>query len=239
MSSGAVALDVAHTVFLDALGPESAAAAFVDYYSVDGRYPGSEFLELGPFDNYSITSGDLVAIAMLGVNLAPRAVRLLLHPGAARSEISGLLAEESLSVDGDLRFATPQVLEIMAELHVLFTQVFTSEDSSPHDAHRCASALCTRKRPDLFPLTELRVLRQLGVASTRHERFDAWRLFGGLLDQGSVRDAIDVAEDRARTNPRVRFEGCMRRLRHLDIAVAMHVRSLGYPHDDVDAMNII
>jgi len=211
---------------VEALRPEAATPALAGYYAVDGHYPGALFLELGPFDNHGITSGDLVALAMLGVRITPRAVRLLLHPCATRSEITRLLDEESLSFDDDLRFATPEVLRTMEELHTLFSQVLANDDFSPPDAHFGASALCARKRPDLFSLTELQVLRQLGVASTRRERLDVWRLFRDLLDEDSIRNAIDVAEDRARTHPGVRFEGCLRRLRHLDVAVAMHVRAI-------------
>lgn len=211
---------------MGALRPEAAAPALADYYAVDGRYPGAAFLELGPFDNHRITSGDLVAIAMLGVRLAPRTVRLLLHPGATRSEITSLLTEESLSVDDDLRFATPNVLRNMEELHAVFSHVMANDDSLPSDAHCGASALCARKRPDLFPMTELQVLRQLGVASRRHERLDVWQLFRDLLNEDEIRAAIDVAENCARTRPGVRFEGCLRRLRHLDVVLAMQVGSI-------------
>ena len=229
-SSGAVLLDVVQPLIVDALRPEIAAPALADYYAVDGGHPGAAFLELGPFDNHDITSGDLVAVAMLGVSLVPRAVRRLLHPGAVRSEITRLLAEDSLSFDDDLRFATPQVLRTMEELHALFSDVLAADDGSLLNAGFGASAFCARKRPDLFPMTERQVLQQLGLAETGQARIELWHVLRDLLNDDSIRDSIDVAEDRARTLAAVQFEGCLRRLRHLDVAVGMHVRSIGLNH---------
>ncbi len=129
-----------------------------DYYAMDGPACGINFLDgTETRDESSITGADLFAVTSLGLDVSPRIGRRLLGDTAEYVPIARLLAEPQLAVGGTLDAATPDTLHVMRELHdaVLAT---TEGDAL------LASAICARKRPELFPVLDPLVLRRLQLS---------------------------------------------------------------------------
>lgn len=211
----------AHQLTMSALTAASSRDRFTRYYRRDGNHAGVTFLDVGPFDNYAITSGDMVALMTIDVTLPAYAIRQLLGPTRTAEAINRCLSEDELPIDADVRFAGVSTLRAMERLYLHIKTALSQSDVDQKDTWAAASKLCARKRPDLFPAPDRIVCEYLGLPRDGSYQAD-WQVFRYLISQRDVRDAIDVLVDHAIRQPGVEVGSATRYLRHLDVALRMH-----------------
>ena len=142
------------------LDDPSLVGRLTDYYATDSESCGVNFLDgTETRDESSITGADLFAVTSLGLTVAPRVARRLLADTVDYVPIARLLTEPQLAVGSTLDAATPDTLHVMRELHDAMLSV-TEGDAL------LASAICARKRPELFPVLEPSLLRRLHLSDS-------------------------------------------------------------------------
>lgn len=128
-------------------------AALLSYYDPDAAQAGTTFLDGTEGEHpETVQAADLFAVSMLGHPIAPPAARRMLHdtPWARRIETS----LRALPVQAVLDGAEPPPLQAMRALH---ESVLAAIDPRPDPAAQnrvTASAVCARKRPELFPVLD-------------------------------------------------------------------------------------
>jgi glucokinase len=153
-----------------------------DYYAADSSACGVNFLDgTETRDASSITGGDLFAVTGLGLTVVPRVARRLLTDTVGYVPIARLLAEPQLAVGSTLDAATPDTLHVMRELHDAMLSV-TEGDAL------LASAICARKRPELFPVLEPSVLRRLHLSDS--SVLACWRTLRATLAGPELRSRL-------------------------------------------------
>lgn len=211
----------AHTLTMTALTGEMSRDRFTSYYRTDGNYAGVTFLDVGPVDNYAITSGDLLALMTLNVSTPSYAIRQLLGPTRTKEAINRCLLERELPIDADVRFARASTLRAMERLYLQVKPALSQSDVHQKNAWVTASKLCARKRPDLFPVRDRIVCEYLGLLKNGNYQID-WQVFRYLISRRDVRDSIDLLVDHAMRLSGVELGSPVRYLRHLDVALWMH-----------------
>lgn len=214
------------------LEDDSAVDDLVTYYSREGNYAGTTFVDLGPSSPWDVTPPDLLALTLLSVQAPPYSVRKLLEPSPERNHVLRLLSEERLPMDADIATADNTTLLAMADLHDALKLYLSPSHSKAKNPWVTTSKLCARKRPDLFPVRDNVVCSMLGLGA--NYQVD-WQVFRHLLQATDVRERLDelvdcAAERGAATgNPNTR-------LRHLDAALWMRGarRALGKGSRDDD-----
>ncbi len=137
--------------YVDERDTDAAAALLRAYFSAEQPFTGSRFDPFGGggdrVDKNRITSSDLVAVSMLGVDVPPRATMALIE----NESLAARVATELARFDPGLRFATvePSVLATGGDASALWTLVHTS---APGMGRTKTSKLLARKRPHLFPV---------------------------------------------------------------------------------------
>lgn len=218
----------AHQLTMSALTGALSRDRFTRYYRRDGNHAGVTFLDVGPFDNYAITSGDIVALMTINVSLPAYAIRQLLGPTRTMEAINRCLAEDKLPIDADVRFAGVSTLRAMERLYLHIKAALSQSGIHQKDTWVAASKLCARKRPDLFPAPDRIVCQYLGLLRDGNYQAD-WQVFRYLISQRDVRDAIDLLVDHAIRQPQVEAGSPARYLRHLDVALRMHTGGMLTP----------
>lgn len=199
-----------------AVESEDAAKRLTAYYRGESNYAGATFSELNPNNPFTLGGSDLLAVHMLSVDIPQIAVRRLTEPCSTSAHLTRLLASEALAVDRNLQTAGLETLEAMSEFYVTVKGALHPVGAHTSNAKVTASKICARKRPDLFPIMDKRVLRLLGTWELRDYGTD-WQVFGYLLDDdvlmANVRDIVDDAASRDGVS--VGDPNCL--LRHLDV----------------------
>jgi len=211
---------------LEVVGSVLNSARVVDdvarYYNRDSNFAGATFLDLDPADPYAVTTGDLLAVTLLSVDIEPQAVRRLLELTPTNREVRQLLTEESLPLDADLAMADEATLLTMERLHLATKQALSLADAATKNRWVTASKLCARKRPDLFPVRDSAVCALLELSGARQNYQVDWQVFRHVIQNNEVRTRLDAVVDEAAKREGVNVGHPNRRLRHLDVALWMH-----------------
>jgi Family of unknown function (DUF6308) len=206
---------------LAALQHPEACARLKRYYSREGNYAGATFVEVGPFDPYSFTEGDLLALTLLEVQAPPVALRRILQPGVTRDRLNALVEEKSISIDADLALVEADTLLAMEELYLEVKQAVSRDGSTTANPWVTASKMCARKRPDLFPVRDNVVCGYLGILRAGGYQID-WQVFRHLIQSREVVSRLDELVSEAQADPDVNVGRVNNRLRHLDVVLWMH-----------------
>ncbi len=188
------------------------------YYRRESNYAGATFSELSPNDPFSIGGSDLLAVHLLSVDISPIAVRRLTEPCATSAHLNRLLASESLGVDLSLQTAGVETLEAMGGFYDGVKAALRPVGAKTSNARVTASKLCARKRPDLFPIRDKRVLQLLGTWKLRSYAAD-WQVFCHLLDDKDLMATLRDVVDHAAAMDGVSVGDPNGLLRHLDVAL--------------------
>lgn len=166
--SGVEELERAERGAVRALDLESAPQRVARYYDRDNPGAGALLTEMLPNDPGDIVAADLLAIGLLGVEVSATTVRRLLEPGAENTNVRARLRTLR---DVDLAVADAEDLEAMDDLYLDVRAAF-GPDAARDERTAAAAALCTRKRPDLFPLCAVNVRALLGTPPGADHRYD-------------------------------------------------------------------
>lgn len=152
------------------------------YYAPDGAECGTNFLDgTEACSPDAITAADLFAVTTLGLEVPAAVARRLLHDTAASAAASAGLA--GLPRDVTLEEATPAVRYAMNELHEAVLAAV--------GADVLATALCARKRPELFPVLDAATCRALRLPSASVPA--CWRVLRAVLRDREVRPGLERA----------------------------------------------
>jgi hypothetical protein len=128
-------------------------AALLDYYSPDNDECGTSFLDGSEIVSpEAVTAADLFAVTTLGLRVAPSTARRLLRDTPHAADIASCLAPSRLPLDATLAEAGPELLAAMTTLHDSMVSAVGARPDA--DAYTVATALCARKRPELFPVLD-------------------------------------------------------------------------------------
>lgn len=222
--------EVARAATWDALGHERAVGRMVDYYSREKDFAGSTFLSVGPFEANRFTSGDLLSLTLLQVQVSPAVLRRLLEPSPTGERLGAMLSSEQLAEDADLALADEETMLAMADFHVALKQALSASEAAHANPWVTTSKLTARKRPDLFPVRDSVTSRLLGIG--KNYEVD-WQVYRRLLQDDGIRNQLDQIVDEAASRPGVNTGSPMRRLRHLDVVLWMHARRGAEPRTEV------
>ena len=154
-------------------GSDDAAVELVrGYFRVDAIRPGGVAFTGSQFDIWAgggdkpdlanrFTDADINAVAMLSVEIPPRAVIEVLQRRAGT--LSALL--ELIPVDADLHDATPEMIGPNSPAWKLWEELAAVPDVGP----TTVSKLCARKRPRLLPVHDKYVEQFVGPTRTYWE----------------------------------------------------------------------
>jgi hypothetical protein len=185
--------------------PRALTDQLLAYYAPHGDECGTNFLDGTEFEAaYTITAADLFAVTMLGVAISPSAARRLLHDTPESARIEACLEPTRLPLDVTLAEATPQLVRAMVALHDAIVAAIDPGPAPGLDAHVAATALCARKRPELFPVLDQLLCAGLGLPSP-DSPVPSWLVLGSVLrdphlQQGLAR-TFTAAHARERGTP--------------------------------------
>lgn len=220
----------AHAATWDALSHVRAVGRMADYYSPERDFAGSTFLSVGPYEANRFTSGDLLSLTLLQVQVSPAVVRRLLEPSLTGERLRAMLSSEHLTEDADLAMADGETMLAMANFYVALKQALSASEAAHANPWVTASKLTARKRPDLFPVRDSVTSRLLGMG--KNYEVD-WQVYRRLLQDDGIRNQLDQIIDEAASRPGVSIGSPMRRLRHLDVVLWMHARRGAEPRTEV------
>src|SRR4051794_34459589 len=184
-------------------GSDDAAVELVrGYFRVDAARPGGVAFTGSQFDVWAgggdkpdlantFTDGDINAVAMLSVEVPPRAVIEVLLRRAGT--LSSLL--ELIPVDVDLHDATPEMIGPESNAWKLWEELAAVPNIGP----TTVSKLCARKRPRLLPVHDKYVEQFVGPTRTYWETMrqslaaDGWKLARRLENIGRVAGASHLS----------------------------------------------
>lgn len=155
-------LKTARTQALAALTGNGAVDAVARYYTPEGSYAGTLFLDVEPNDPFNVEAADLYAVTTLSMKLDARHGRLLLGDRDVRAGVHRQLRslDPSLPIT-DLEHGaggSADTLQQMYELHHRFRTLLAGGSQR----WVTAAKLCARKRPRLFPVRDNLVCVYLG-----------------------------------------------------------------------------
>lgn len=179
---------------LTMLGLGAADGRLVTYYDPGSDQPGTSFTDVEPVWPDRFTAADLYAAGLMGAQVHAGAGRRLIEIGPD-AQVCRLL--QGIPFEWTLRTAGPAQLTRMAELHRELKVVLTSDGTRGDEWWAAASALCARKRPELFPVRAAGVRRLLGVWSFDDFRVD-WQVYRSLLQDSEVERALATVVASAR-----------------------------------------
>ena len=189
-----------------------------EYYRRESNYAGSTFSDLHPNDPFSIGGSDLLAVHMLSVDIPQIAVRRLTEPSPTSAHLERLLRKETLGVERNLQTAGVETLEVMSEFYEGVRTALAPVGAKTSSAKVTASKICARKRPDLFPIRDKRVLTLLGTWDVRDYGID-WQVFRYLVEDDALMAKLREVVDRAAKVEGVSIGDPNGMLRHLDVAL--------------------
>jgi hypothetical protein len=162
----------------------------LDYYAPDGDRPGSSFLDGTECEHpYAVVAGDLYAVTMLGLRVGPAAGRRLLGETPEATRIGGQLA--ALPLDLTLAEADAATLDAMAGLHAAVLAAVDPRSIADAGSAVVATAVCARKRPELFPVLDAGFCGALGLPGAAAAP-QSWAALRHLLADGSAGAAVDA-----------------------------------------------
>jgi hypothetical protein len=179
-----------------ALRRPALTTALLDYYAPDRDACGISFLDgtesIAP---HVVVAGDLFAVTTLGLAVPPPLARRLLHDTAYAAAVSGCLSPSRLPLTATLAEAEPRTVAAMTALH---NAVLSACRLLPDvDAHTVASALCARKRPELFPVLDGALRGALGLPDGATPA-QCWLVLRDLLRDPGVAEPLERAFASAR-----------------------------------------
>ena len=147
-------------------GGESAKSS-IDAYFFKNAFTGSAFEKLIDVESPNeITSKDLVAVSMLGVDIPATAARWIL--GEGKHELSSQLSK----IDPHLTLTdSDSDLSIGSPAWTLFSKL----DARSGLGRTITSKILAAKRPDLIPIYDQHVAKFLGFS--KEDYWDPWREF--------------------------------------------------------------
>jgi glucokinase len=168
----------ARTAIAHALADAGLVDRLTAYYAPRSTSCGVNFLDGTECrDEATVTGVDLFAVTNLGLDVPPAVARCLLGDTAEFARIAHLLAADRLPTGVALDAASPAILAAMRDLHEAMLAA-TDGDAL------LASAICARKRPDLFPVLDAAVLRHLHLSDA--SAATCWHTLRAVLrDAGS------------------------------------------------------
>jgi hypothetical protein len=213
--------------------PDVLGERLLAYYAPDGDECATSFLDGTETDAPdTVTGGDLFAVTTLGIPVPPAAARRLLYDTAHAARVAGCLDPNRLPVDATLTGAAPALVHAMADLHDAVASAVDTGSLPGPDRTVLASALCARKRPELFPVLDRAFCTALGLPAATTP-VPAWLVVRSLLRHRHVRRALADAYRLARSRGRgVSLDVYpLRRLYVLTCHVAAGSPSLAAPID--------
>jgi hypothetical protein len=217
------ALDAALAATREALNPVSASPFVRFYYDRQWNFAGATFVEAlaGPTTAPDdLTAADLFAVALLTAKPPhPYVARQILDPGARRSQLLRLLHSEHLAAEIDIAYADDATMLAMREFYeeLIATNVKDEFDT--------AGALCSRKRPGLFPVRDPIVREFLGLAQYDSYEID-WQVFRAIMLDHEIVESLHEIRQAAQG---VDIGLDVYPLRWLEVALWMHARDK-WPH---------
>lgn len=171
-------------------------AALLGYYATSSEECGTCFLDgTETCEPEAVTPADLFAVTALGLRVRPSAARRLLRDTPYAAKVARCLAPSRLPIDATPAEAGPALLEAMAELH---SAVAAALDAPPDGSMQpLVSAVCARKRPELFPVLDDALCSALGLPAGP-DPTPAWRSIHAVLLAPGIADALDALFHRAR-----------------------------------------
>lgn len=171
---------------LSPAGSRGVYTRLLDHYDRSGEAAGSLFTALNPNMMGDVTPSDLLAVALCCGALSPRLIRRTLDPSPRRSALLRALRELP---DDDLAAATAHRLLAMENLHLAARDVFRGSTDLQEAGERWdpATALCARKRGDLFPNPSHSVRSLLGILPGPFAYRQTWLIYRFLLRSDEVR----------------------------------------------------
>jgi hypothetical protein len=149
------------------------------------------------------------------------AVRRILEPAPASSQLSSLLGDRALAFDLSLLDAGRETLVKMGTLHEAVKSALTPVRVRNSDRWVTASKVCARKRPHLFPVRDDVVTSYIGIRQLRSYAAD-WQVFRGLLEDDRLMTRLRKSVDEAAAEDDVQVGDPNALLRHLDVVLWMH-----------------
>jgi hypothetical protein len=218
------AYEAARVATMEALHHDTAVDRHARYYAREGDFAGTTFLTIGPCDPYRFTSGDLLALTLLQVQVSPAVVRRLTEPSRTGERLMAMLQGQHLTVNADLTLADEATMQAMADFHVAVKPALSAGEAASANPWVTASKLTARKRPDLFPVRDSVVCELLGLSGRKQNYEVDWQVYRRLLQDDVIRNRLDQVVDDAAAREGVDVGSPMRRLRHLDVVLWMHAR---------------
>ncbi|EFG77967.1 hypothetical protein HMPREF0591_2096 [Mycobacterium parascrofulaceum ATCC BAA-614] len=166
-----------------ALNDRQAAHWLHTYYSETGNYAGSTFLTLEPIEPFRVTPTDLFAASLLSVKIHPSATRRILS-----KELQDRLTEllRAIPPAADLATADLKVWRAADELYQTCKYAFGK------NPWVTASKLCSRKRPQFFPVRdEVVTIKRLGAGK---DRLTDWQVYKHLMKTGPIVERLHQLE---------------------------------------------
>jgi hypothetical protein len=173
--------------------PQTLADRLLAYYAPSADECGTGFLDGTETESPgTVTAADLFAVTMLGIPVSRSAARRLLYDTPDSARIAGCLAPSRLPLDATLAEAGPTLIRAMAELH---DAVIAAVDARPRPGaagHVLASALCARKRPELFPVLDQPFSAALALPGAASP-VPSWLVLRSVLRRPHVRKGLTDA----------------------------------------------
>lgn len=215
----------ARTVTLEALGatdiPRRRDVASVserigEYYDPETNYAGATFLDVEPHDPNVFTVSDLYAVTLLSVDVDALSTRRFIEFGSHRKTLTERLS--AIPPDANLLEADSDMLSAMADLHQAVRSALAPRGKEATSRKWVTAAkLCTRKRPDLFPVRDSVVCQLLGIQGYGNYEVD-YQVFRHLIQDDGIRELLtQTVALTAQENPRARLDASL--LRVLDVAL--------------------
>lgn len=179
----------------------------IAYYAPDSDHCGTSFLdgtEVGQPE--LVVPADLFAVTTLGIHVNPAAARRLLHDTPYAERVEMCLSPMQLPLDATLAEAGPDVFGAMWRLHEAVLAAIEPHTDPGEDSRVTATAICARKRPELFPVLSQKLCRALQLPGSAHP-LHCWRILRHVLAQPRLSRALADTYELARaTAPRPRVD---------------------------------
>lgn len=185
----------------------SVVTRLVRYYAPDSEHCGTSFLDGTECDQPgTITPADLFALTALGLTVRPAASRRLLHDTAHARRIEAALAPDRLPLNATLTDPGTVRPDAMLELHDAVLAAVEGTGDRRTESLVLTSALCARKRPELFAVLDPQFVDALQLPGAAHP-LRSWRILAHVLAQPWVLTALADTFDAAATErPSQRFD---------------------------------
>jgi hypothetical protein len=161
------------------------------YYAVEGPHAGISFLDGTEGEHpETVQAADLFAVSMLGLPVPPAAARRVLHDTAWARRIEACL--ETLPVQATLVGTEAPPLVALRALHDGVLAAIDPRPQPSEVSRVVASAVCARKRPELFPVIDTPLCDALLLPGPGYP-VRCWQAVRAVLRADGVVDALTRA----------------------------------------------